>query len=193
MLWTDTEPISWNTSTTYQTLQAGAATSFGPDSAHFFGGGMQNSHFAHKGNKIDIKKNFEWGPTGSGGGSVPFYISSAGFGAYRNTWAPGSYDFTSVPVVLGHNESRFDAYFFAGDFAEVLNGYTQLTGRPFLPPLYALGLVSEITLPFGGANRGAGVRGEERGARRGGGKGEEGGEGQTGRAATVFSQLRSNS
>eukprot|EP01051_Picozoa_sp_SAG22_P006348 SAG22_NODE_411_length_10900_cov_2.633738_2_plen_891_part_00 len=140
LLWKETAPLSWNASTTSQTLQAGLVSSYGPTSAHFFGGGMQNSHFAHKGNKIDLKKNFDWGPTGSGGGSVPFYVSSAGFGCFRNTWAPGTYDFSSVPVVLGHNESRYDAYFFAGDFAAALDGYTQLTGRPFLPPLYALGL-----------------------------------------------------
>ena len=37
LLWTETSPLSWNSSTTYQTLQAGSATSYGPSSPHFFG------------------------------------------------------------------------------------------------------------------------------------------------------------
>ena len=41
---------------------------------------------------------------------------------------------------LSHNESRFDSYFFAGDFAEVLNSFTQLVGRPFMVPIYGLGV-----------------------------------------------------
>ena len=67
---------------------------------------------------------------------------SGGAAGFRNTWASGTYDFTSTDGVakLSHNESRFDSYFFAGDFAEVLNSFTQLVGRPFMVPIYGLGV-----------------------------------------------------
>ena len=142
LLWKEAAPIHWNTTTTEQSLQAGDS----PADAYFFGGGMQNGRFSHKGQKLVLSKNFDWDPGkgggGHGGGSVPFYLSNAGFGSFRNTWADGTYDFTAPDgtAKLSHNESRFDAYFFAGDFEEVLNSYTQLVGRPFMVPMYGLGL-----------------------------------------------------
>jgi alpha-glucosidase (family GH31 glycosyl hydrolase) len=136
LLWQETAPLTWNSTTTVQSLEAGAS----PADAHFFGGGMQDDRFSHKGEKIVISKSFNWGESGHGGGSYPYFLSDAGFGSFRNTWAAGTYDFTASPVQLGHNESRFDAYFFAGDFTEVLDQFTQLVGRPFLVPIYGLGL-----------------------------------------------------
>merc|ERR1719446_331993 len=71
------------------------------------------------------------------------YMSSGGFAVYRNTWSPGFYDFSSSPAVLSHNETRFDAFFAVAaprDFKALLEGYTFVTGRPFMPPAYALGL-----------------------------------------------------
>jgi hypothetical protein len=63
----------------------------------------------------------------------------------RNTWAPGGYTFGS-PVLAVHNETtRFDAFLLAsgpapaGGATQALLGlYTQLTGPPFMPPIYAL-------------------------------------------------------
>ncbi len=37
-----------------------------------------------------------------------------------------------------HEERRFDAYYFVGDYGKSLESYTQLTGRPMMPPVYAL-------------------------------------------------------
>ena len=47
--------------------------------------------------------------------------------------------------VTGHNETdRFDAFYFVGtgprDFKGLLGSYTYLTGAPFMPPIYGLGL-----------------------------------------------------
>jgi len=72
-------------------------------------------------------------------------MSSAGYGVLRNTWSKGAYTFGS-PVVTSHDEAmRFDAFYFfapaqsvASPLKTVLGAYTSLTGRPFLPPLYAL-------------------------------------------------------
>lgn len=79
------------------------------------------------------------------------YVSSAGVGALRNTWAPGNYSFgdaaAAAPggadvVVTAHAEpSRLDALYVLGDaLRDVLRGYATLTGAPFMPPIYALGL-----------------------------------------------------
>ena len=76
---------------------------------------------------------------------VPYYASSAGYAALRNTWAPGGYTFSS-PVLAVHNESnRFDVFLMAagpaptdGAMKKLLGLYTQLTGPPFMPPIYAL-------------------------------------------------------
>jgi alpha-glucosidase (family GH31 glycosyl hydrolase) len=134
-LWAEKSGISWNTTTTVQTL---APTS--DDTEFFFGGGMQNGRFSHTGHKIRISTDGNWA-NGGNPNAVPLYISSAGYGVYRSTWAPAWYDFTDPSAITtAHNESRFDAYYFAGDFASVLDGYTRITGRPFMIPIYGLGL-----------------------------------------------------
>ena len=88
LLWKEAAPISWNTTTTLQSLEAGAT----PADAHFFGGGMQNGRFSHKGQKLVVSKSFDWDPGkgggGHGGGSVPFYLSNAGFGSAHRPSPP---------------------------------------------------------------------------------------------------------
>ena len=67
-------------------------------------------------------------------------MSTQGYGALRNTYAPGEYTFTDT-VKLQHSEARFDCYYFAGEsLKDVLNAYTDITGKPFLPPRWALGM-----------------------------------------------------
>ncbi len=45
---------------------------------------------------------------------------------------------TSPGTRTTHEERRFDAYYFVGDYKASLESYTQLTGRPMMPPVYAL-------------------------------------------------------
>jgi len=133
VLWSESSPLSWDKNGTAQTLTSTA------DEA-FFGGGMQNGQFAHKGSVIAITTSNDWADGGDPN-AVPFFVSNSGYAVYRNTWAPGEYDFTSpTAAVARHREGRFDAYFMAGDFRGVLASYTELTGPPFLVPIYGLGL-----------------------------------------------------
>jgi len=78
---------------------------------------------------------------------APFYLSSAGYGLYVATTAPGSYDVgDSDPDALrlhfeaiGVPEQRALRYsLFVGAPADLLDEYTRLTGRPFEPPDWAL-------------------------------------------------------
>ncbi|KAJ3240813.1 hypothetical protein HDU81_002666 [Chytriomyces hyalinus] len=95
--------------TTTQTLQQGMTE-------QFFGGGMQNGRFTHRGNTIEIKVNYKW-DDGGNPNAVPFYMTTAGYAIFRNTFTAGMYDF-KAPVTTSHEESQYDA--------------------PFLPPLYGL-------------------------------------------------------
>lgn len=105
-------------------------------SEQFFGGGMQNGRFSHRDQTIKVAVSYDW-DDGGHPNSVPFYVSTAGYGVLRNTLSPGSYSFTA-PVLTSHEENRFDAYYFVGDLKRVIDRYTELTGRPFLPPIYGL-------------------------------------------------------
>jgi alpha-glucosidase (family GH31 glycosyl hydrolase) len=138
-LWEEKTGISWNSTkgktTTFQTLAPTAE-----ETEYFFGGGMQNGRFSHTGHMIKISTSDNWA-NGGNPNSAPFYVSSAGYGVLRSSWEPGWYDFSQPnAITTAHNESRFDAYYFAGDFAAVLDSYTRITGRPFMIPIYGLGL-----------------------------------------------------
>ena len=136
-------PLSWDGTASWQTLVRDAPPfPAGLSAEHFFGGGMQNGRWAHRDEAIDIGVDYDW-DDGGHSNSAPWFVSSAGYGVLRNTWAPGTYDFAS-PVRAAHNESnRLDAFFLMappgpGSIKTILGLYTQLTGPPFLPPLYAL-------------------------------------------------------
>jgi alpha-glucosidase (family GH31 glycosyl hydrolase) len=132
MIWNETQGLDYGTRT-FQYLEPS-------DDEYFYGGGMQNGYFSHKGNKIKISKETSNWDDGAVPNPVPFYMSTHGYGAFRNTFAPGEYDFRNTTAV-SHNENRFDCFYFYGpSLKEVLNGYTELTGRPFLPPRWGLEL-----------------------------------------------------
>lgn len=128
-IWAETAPLSWTATATTQTLGRGA-------SEQFVGGGEQNGRFSHRGQTIKIFADYNWNDGGAPN-SQPFYASTAGYGVLRNTFAPGSYSFTD-PVRTTQDERRFDATYVVGDLKDVVSGYTDLVGKPFLPPIYGL-------------------------------------------------------
>ena len=107
----------------------------GPDE-QYFGGGMQNGRFSHRAKAIDVAVSYNWDDGGCPN-SVPFYLSTAGYGVFRHTFAPGAYRFGHT-VRTSHQEPRFDAYYFVGGLKHVIGRYTELTGRPLMPPIYGL-------------------------------------------------------
>ncbi|MCR5414717.1 MAG: DUF5110 domain-containing protein [Kiritimatiellae bacterium] len=105
-----------------------------------WGGGQQLGRLMHKGRKISIACDFNWSDGGAPN-PAPFMISSRGWGMLRHTFAPGAYDFTAEDKsLLTHDEGRFDAFYFIGDFATVLDRYTEATGRPNFLPVWGLEL-----------------------------------------------------
>lgn len=129
VVWEETSPITFGTNSATQHLSP-------LSNEQFLGGGMQNGRSIHTGATINIARSFDWDDDGYPN-AVPYYMTSAGYGVLRNTFAPGTYAFTEDATTT-HRERRFDAYYFVGDYKEALDGYTQLTGRPHMPPIYAL-------------------------------------------------------
>lgn len=146
MLFEESEPITFGTET-YQSLKRDAKE-------NFYGGGMQQGSFAHAGKEIDISVT-GW-DEGQASNPVPFYMSTKGYGVYRNTFSPGKYNFSNqkegirqvdgvnlkvqeASSRLMHRENRFDAFYFYGpSLKETLNAYTDITGKPFMPALWML-------------------------------------------------------
>eukprot|EP00931_Biecheleriopsis_adriatica_P055344 TRINITY_DN32696_c0_g1_i1.p1 TRINITY_DN32696_c0_g1~~TRINITY_DN32696_c0_g1_i1.p1 ORF type:complete len:886 (+),score=161.90 TRINITY_DN32696_c0_g1_i1:51-2708(+) len=135
VLFSEMQGLTLNSTATFQTLKS-------QDDEFYFGGGMQNGRFSHKGHRIRVSVDYNW-EDGGNPNAAPFYVSTAGYAVFRNTWSQGFYDFSQSPAVLAHNETRFDAFYFAAaprDFKKLLEGYTFITGRPFMPPIYGLAL-----------------------------------------------------
>ncbi|MBT2510423.1 NPCBM/NEW2 domain-containing protein [Streptomyces sp. ISL-98] len=146
-IWAESKGLTWNGDKTTQTLARGA-------NEQFYGAGMQNGrgNTSHRGKTVEVGVDYNWNDGGHPN-SVPFYLSSAGYGVYRNTYAPNTYTFNE-PVTASAKEQRFDAYYFAGRGAkDVIGQYTKLTGKPFLPPIYGLE-IGDADCYLHNANRG---------------------------------------
>lgn len=130
MIWEESEPLSFG-QTSEQKLVGGI-------NENFYGCGMQNGYFSHKNKSIKIENIYgDWGD-GDIPNPAPFYMSTAGYGAYRNTFSKGAYSFFTT-TTLEHQENRFDCFYFYGPgLKDVLEGYTYVTGRPFMMPRWGL-------------------------------------------------------
>lgn len=110
----------------------------GNENEYFYGCGVQNGYFSHKGHSIAAELKVSHWNAGTASNPAPFYISSNGYGSFRNTFSPATYDFLSE-TTLTQKESQLDVfYFFGGSIQKVLDLYTQLTGRPHLIPRWGL-------------------------------------------------------
>lgn len=106
----------------------------------YYGGGQQVGRLQHNGKRIAIDCDYNWADGGAPN-PAPFIMSSDGFGILRHTFSAGAYDFTQEQTAeFIHAEDRFDAFYFIGDFAHVLDCYTEATGRPNLIPMWGLEL-----------------------------------------------------
>jgi len=106
---------------------------------YFYGGGVQNGRFSHRGKVIAIENTNNW-VDGGVASPTPFFWSTAGYGVMGYTFAPGKYDFGATEpgtTTLMHESSYLD-YFFMFDKGAValLNDFYQLTGNPVLLPKF---------------------------------------------------------
>ena len=128
----ETAPIEFQPKKTVMTLKET------PDE-YFYGGGVQNGRFSHKGKSIAIENQNSW-TDGGVASPNPFYWSTGGYGILWHTFAKGEYDFgRTVPgqVTLSHDVGYLDIFIMVDDDAVgLLNAYYQLTGHPVLLPKF---------------------------------------------------------
>lgn len=126
------EPISFDPGKTSVTLSEGAEE-------YFYGGGVQNGRFSHKGKAIAIENQNSW-TDGGVASPAPFYWSSNGYGMMWYTFKKGRYDFGSKEkgkITLFHDTDYLDVFFMVNDgTVALLNDFYQLTGKPVLLPKF---------------------------------------------------------
>lgn len=106
---------------------------------YFYGGGVQNGRFSHKGKTIAIENQNSW-TDGGVASPTPYYWSSLGYGFMWHTFKKGKYEFGSKlqgTVKLSHETDYLDVFLMVSDGAKaLLNDFYQLTGNPVLIPKF---------------------------------------------------------
>ncbi|TKC09930.1 DUF5110 domain-containing protein [Pedobacter polaris] len=106
---------------------------------YFYGGGVQNGRFSHKGKSIAIENQNSW-TDGGVASPNPYYWSTKGYGVMFYTFKKGRYDFgasTKGTVKLAHETDYLDVFLMVNDGAvPLLNDFYQLTGNPVLLPKF---------------------------------------------------------
>lgn len=109
------------------------------ENEYFYGGGVQNGRFSHKGKAIAIENQNSWNDGGVAS-PTPFYWSTKGYGFMWYTFKKGSYDFglkEENTVKLSHEADYLDVFFMISDgVVPVLNDFYQLTGAPVFIPKF---------------------------------------------------------
>lgn len=106
---------------------------------YFYGGGVQNGRFSHKGKAIAIENQNSW-TDGGVASPAPFYWSTHGYGLMWYTFKKGKYDFGNKEngiVRIAHETDYLDIFFMVDEKpVALLNDYYQLTGHPILLPKF---------------------------------------------------------
>lgn len=106
---------------------------------YFYGGGVQNGRFSHKGKAIAIENQNSW-TDGGVASPTPYYWSTNGYGVMWHTFNKGKYDFGATEkgkVKLSHESDYLDVFYMVNDGAvPLLNDFYQLTGNPVLLPKF---------------------------------------------------------
>lgn len=106
---------------------------------YFYGGGVQNGRFSHKGKAIAIENQNSW-TDGGVASPAPYYWSTNGYGFMWYTFKQGKYDFGAAEkgiVTLSHDTDYLDVFYMISDGpVALLNDFYQLTGNPVLLPKF---------------------------------------------------------
>lgn len=106
---------------------------------YYYGGGVQNGRFSHKGKVIAIENQNSW-TDGGVASPNPFFWSTGGYGFMWHTFKKGAYDFAATEegkVTLMHETDYLDVFFMINECGiALLNDFYQLTGEPVLIPKF---------------------------------------------------------
>lgn len=144
-------PLPFSYVRTVSDLKKYAAASFSVfPNEHFYGCGESFTKLDKTGQKVVL-----WTKDAHGVQSqdmykpIPFYMSSRGYGIFTHTSAPVTFDFgynyqEAQTIFIG--EEDVDLFVIAGTPKEILESYTEITGKSQVPPLWSFGLwMSRIT------------------------------------------------
>lgn len=80
---------------------------------------------------------------------IPFFMSNRGYGMFMHTSAPVTCDFGATYIGLNKmfmDDENLDLFVFFGEPKDILDEYTDLVGKPGMPPLWSFGTwMSRIT------------------------------------------------
>jgi alpha-glucosidase (family GH31 glycosyl hydrolase) len=128
----------WTIDATHRTTRIDLAVN-----EHIYGFGDKRAALDQRGNKVEMANRDAYASeTNASYKSIPFYMSSAGYGLFFHNFHPSVFDIGASnrnKLELKANGGEMDFYFFLGGQAEVLAQYTELTGRPAMLPRWAFG------------------------------------------------------
>ena len=142
-------PFAWVRRASDYSRSFSAAFNLQPDEM-VFGFGEQYTEFNKRGQRVVL-----WVDDANGTQNetsykpIPFFLSSRGYGMFIHTSSPVTCDigryFSGVHSIMVGDES-LDLFVFLGDPKDILNEYTNITGKAQMPPLWSFGFwMSRIT------------------------------------------------
>ena len=110
---------------------------------HIYGFGDKRAAIDQRGQRLEmINRDAFASETNDSYKSIPFYLSSAGYGLFFHNYHRSAFDVGTTDadtLTLTASGGAMDFYVFVGEPKQVLSQYTDLTGRPALLPRWAFG------------------------------------------------------
>lgn len=115
-----------------------------------FGCGESATGLTKAGQKVNLFVTDPQGPeTDQMYKPIPFFMSNRGYGMFMHTSAPVTCDFGATYIGLNKmfmGDENLDLFVFFGEPKDILDEYTDLVGKPGMPPLWSFGTwMSRIT------------------------------------------------
>ncbi len=115
------------------------------DETRYYGTGERFNSLNQRGYIIPNITDDRYGNKGVGTHKpIPFFMSNRGLGIWVDSFSPGIFDLNGTErfeTRIQFNETRLRIVFIGGEnLSEILKAFTNLTGRPALPPPWAFGL-----------------------------------------------------
>ncbi len=111
---------------------------------YIYGFGEKFSTFVKNGQTVDVWNNDGGTCSEQSYKSIPFFVSSRGYGVFVNHPENVTFEVASETVsktAFSVQGQHMEYFLFGGEtVADVLTSYTDLTGKPALPPAYTFGL-----------------------------------------------------
>jgi alpha-glucosidase len=110
---------------------------------HVYGFGDKRAALDQRGNKVEMLNRDAFASENNESyKSIPFYMSSAGYGLFFHNFYPSMFDIGATDarrLQLTASNGSMDFYVFVGAPKELISQYTELTGRPAMLPRWAFG------------------------------------------------------